>query len=265
MAPIARHPRSSAPMRPLTLALALTMALSVAGCSRAADTGGFDKDKVITYLVNHPEILDEAIQKYNEKAAADADAEARHEAAVAKAALNKDPKVRQALEHDARDFVANPNGRITVTEFYDYRCPHCVNAAPKVLKIIQTNPDVRFVFKEMPIFGDTSEYAARAAIAVKNAGGDYLGMYQTMMSTRGLNEAAVDTIAKAHGIDPSAAQAGAAKASADAQISEVHKLAKTLAIGGTPTFVIGDTVVPGEDMESVQKAIDGAKATAKAG
>ena len=93
------------------------------------------------------------------------------------------------MEHDPRDFVANPNGRITVTEFYDYRCPHCANMAPKVAELIEKNPDIRFVFKEMPIFGATSEHAAYAAIAVKKAGGDYLGLYQALMATHPLDRA----------------------------------------------------------------------------
>jgi protein-disulfide isomerase len=236
-----------------SLALALTISVAAAGCTRAATDDAFG-DKVRAYLMAHPEVIREAIQKLQDKDAADA-------AAKSKVALNDN---RQALEHDARDFVANPAGKITVTEFYDYRCPHCINAAPKVLRIIHDNPDVRFVFKEMPIFGATSEYAARAAIAVKNAGGDYLGMYQTMMTTHGLDETAVDAIAKAHGIDPAKAEAGQAKAAADAQISDVHKLAGALDIDGTPTFIIGDTLVPGEDMDAVQDAINKAKASAKA-
>ena len=80
------------------------------------------------------------------------------------------PALRAALERDPRDFVANPNGKVTVTEFYDYRCPHCINIAPKVVGLIRSQPDVRFVFKEMPIFGATSEHAARAALGRQGAG-----------------------------------------------------------------------------------------------
>ena len=74
------------------------------------------------------------------------------------------PALRAALEHAPRDFVANPAGKVTVTEFYDYRCPHCVNMAPTVLSIIHDNPNVRFVFKEFPIFGATSDTAAEGAL-----------------------------------------------------------------------------------------------------
>jgi protein-disulfide isomerase len=236
-----------------TLLLAATVALAVGGCTRAADQAvdpAFG-EKVKAYLLQHPEVIEEAIQKLQEKK----DAEA---ADKAKLALKSD---RQTLERDPRDFVANPGGKITVTEFYDYRCPHCINAAPAVLKIIHDNPDVRFVFKEMPIFGATSEHAARTAIAMKNAGGDYLGLYRDFMTTKGLNDAMVDQIAKAHGLDPAKVEQGAARTAADAQLDDAHKLAEKLAVDGTPTFVIGDTIVPGEDMDAVRDAI--AKARAK--
>ena len=235
------------------LLMAAAASLAVAGCTRAADDGGFG-DKVRAYLLQHPEVIEEAVQKLQEKR----DAEAADKARLA---LQSE---RQALEHDPRDFVANPGGKITVTEFYDYRCPHCINAAPQVLQIIHDNPDVRFVFKEMPIFGAVSEHAARTAIAVKDAGGDYLGLYRTFMSTRGLNDQEIDKIARAAGIDPAKAEQGKALAAEDAQLADVRKLADKLSIDGTPTFIIGDTIVPGEDMDAVKDAIAKARAAQKA-
>ena len=236
-------------MRRNTLLLAAVASFAMAGCTRANDDPAFDA-KVRAYLLAHPEVIQEAVEKLQEQ---------RDQASAAKAkiALQSD---RQALERDPRDFVANPGGRITVTEFYDYRCPHCINAAPAVLKLIHDNPDVRFVFKEMPIFGAVSEHAARTAIAVKASGGNYLGLYQTLMSTHGLNDEAVDKIARAGGVDPAKTEQGPLRAAADAQIADVHKLASALDIEGTPSFIIGDTLVPGEDMDAVRAAIAKAKA-----
>ena len=225
------------------LLLAASASLAVAGCSRAQDAG-FDA-KVHAYLLAHPEVIEEAVQKLQENKEAQS-------AAKAKVSLKQD---RQALERDPRDYVANPNGRITVTEFYDYRCPHCINAAPAVSKIIQDNPDVRFVFKELPIFGATSEHAAREAIAIKASGGDYLGFYKTVMATRGLDDEAIDKIARTYGVDPAKAQQGPLRTAADAQLADAHKLANQLDIEGTPTFIVGDTLVPGEDMDAVKSAI----------
>ena len=235
------------------LAMAAAGSLLVAGCSRAAEDPAFGA-KVRAYLLAHPEVIEEAVQKLQDQKDAQA-------AQKAKLAIDQD---RQSLERDPRDFVANPNGRITVTEFYDYRCPHCINAAPAVLKIIHDNPDVRFVFKELPIFGAVSEHAAREAIAIKAAGGDYLGYYKTLMATRGLDDATVDQVAKSYGVDPAKAQDGPFRRVADTELADVHKLANDVDVEGTPTFIIGDTVVPGEDMDAVKDAIAKARASAKA-
>jgi protein-disulfide isomerase len=243
------------PLKTLLLAVAVSFAL--AGCTRAADDSAF-KEKVRAYLLAHPEMLSEVAQELEDREEAKALAHSQE-------TLRKDPSVRQSLEHDPRDFVANPGGKITVTEFYDYRCPHCINAAPAVLKIIQDNPDVRFVFKEMPIFGATSEHAARTAIAMKNAGGDYLGLYRELMTARGLNDEMVDQIAKAHGVDPAKVEEGQARTAEDAQIADTRVLFDKLSLDGTPTFVIGDTIVPGEYMDGVRAAIAKARGVAKAG
>ena len=96
---------------------------------------------------------------------------------------------------------------MTVTEFYDYRCPHCINIAPKVVALIRTRPDVRFVFKEMPIFGATSEHAARAALAAKAQGKDYVGLYDAFMSAHPLTDDEIDRIAAAKGVDLAAMNA----------------------------------------------------------
>ena len=234
------------------LAAAAAASFLIVGCTRAQDASF--GDKVHAYLMAHPEVIEEAVQKLQEQ-------KDQQSQLKAKTALQHD---RQSLERDPRDFVANPTGKVTVTEFYDYRCPHCINAAPAVLKIIQDNPDVRFVFKELPIFGAVSEHAAREAIAIKASGGDYLGFYKTLMSNRGLDDGGIDKVARTYGVDPAKAQQGPLRTVADSEIADVHKLANELDIEGTPTFIIGDTLVPGEDMDAVKSAIAKARNGAKA-
>jgi protein-disulfide isomerase len=218
---------------------AATLALSA--CSKSADIDA----RIHDYILAHPEIIQQAMNKLQaQQDAADA--------AKAKVAINQ---YRQAIERDPRDFVANPGGKITLTEFYDYRCPHCINAAASVLRIIHDDPDVRVVFKEFPIFGATSEHAAAAAIALKDKGGDELGLYQDMMNTRPLDDAAIDRIARAHGVDPGVLDHGPIREQAQAQILAVRKLAIDLGIEGTPAFIVGDTLVPGDDTSAVTQAI----------
>jgi protein-disulfide isomerase len=227
-------------------------ALSLAGCQR--DDAGFDA-KVRAYLLAHPQDLRAALDNMQAKEEAAADAAADQKA---KAAL---PSLRAALERDPRDFVANPGGKVTVTEFYDYRCPHCINIAPKVVGLIRSRPDVRFVFKETPIFGPTSEHAARAAFAAKTQGKDYVGLYEALMATRSLDDAAIDRIAASKGINAAQMNAPATQA-ADAQhLSDVSDLFKALTFEGTPGFVVGDTFIRGEDFDGLVDAINKAEHT----
>jgi protein-disulfide isomerase len=206
----------------------MASALALSACDKVDKA--FD-ERVHAYLLAHPEVIQEAIDKLQAKQDAQA-------AALAKQAIVQN---RQAIERDPRDFVANPDGKITVTEFYDYRCPHCVNAAPAVLSIIHDSPDVRFVFKEFPIFGPVSEKAAAGAIAVKRAGGDYLGVYRDYMAARPLDEAAIDRTIRAHGVDPDSLKPAALPADIAAQLLSVRRLAMDLAIDGTPAFIIGSS------------------------
>jgi protein-disulfide isomerase len=232
------------------------LAFGLAACQPpSGDQASFDA-RVKDYLMKHPDELKAAIDNMQDKEDAD---QAKADAAAdakARAAL---PSLRAALEHDPRDFVANPNGKVTVTEFYDYRCPHCISIAPRVVTLIQSRPDVRFVFKEMPIFGDTSEHAARAAIAAKDQGKDYVGLYAAFMEARPLTDGDIDRIAAAKGVDLAAMNAPATLAKDKTQIDDIAKLAEKLAIDGTPGFVVGDTIIHGEDYDGLTAAIDKAE------
>ncbi|HSZ52771.1 MAG TPA: thioredoxin domain-containing protein [Caulobacteraceae bacterium] len=242
-------------MRRLVPLIALAGALSLAGCQKSHAASDDDKafgERVRAYLLAHPEVLQEATQRLEAKLAAQDEAE-QH---AAQKAL---PSLRAAVERDPRDFVANPGGTITVTEFYDYRCPHCVNAAPNVVALIRQHPDVRFVFKEMPIFGPVSEHAARAALAVKKAGGDYVGLYQAYMSARGLDDQTIDRLALAKGALP-ADLAPAAVHQNDAHLAANAALFTKLDLEGTPAFIVGDQFILGDDMKALNAALANAHA-----
>jgi protein-disulfide isomerase len=245
-------------MKPLAcLAAGALAALGLAAC-QPADDASFDA-RVKSYLLKHPDDLRAAIE--NMQAKNDAEQEKALAAAdlKAKAAL---PGLRAALERDPRDFVANPDGKITVTEFYDYRCPHCINVAPYVVSLVRSHPDVRFVFKEMPIFGATSEHAARAALAAKTQGKDYVGLYEAFMAARPLTDDEIDRLAAAKGVNLAAINAPAVLAKDQDQLDDVHTLADKLAIDGTPGFIVGNAIIHGEDRQALADAI--AKAEGKA-
>ncbi|MEJ2818703.1 DsbA family protein [Caulobacter sp. CCG-8] len=234
--------------RPLAIAAASIAALSLIGCGQANADKAFG-EKVHAYLIEHPEVLVEMSNKLQAKQAAE-------KASSAKGAINK---YRQALERDPRDFVANPNGSITVVEFFDYRCGYCKLAAPQIVDLIQKNPDVRFVFKDFVIFGHDSETAARLVLGAKDQG-KTIELHKRLMAEKSLDAAAVMRIAQAMGIDLTKARAVGESEAVTQHLADTHALAEALAIEGTPAFFVGDTMIPGADMHALNLAIDQARA-----
>ncbi|MEH6676819.1 DsbA family protein [Phenylobacterium sp.] len=234
--------------KPLPVLAALcASALALSACDRASDDAF--GERVRAYLLEHPEVIEEAVQKLGEK----------REQEAAQAAVSAIEANRAALEQDPRDFVANPNGAITLTEFFDYRCGYCKIAAPEIQEIIDNNPDVRVVFKEFPIFGEQSDETA-AIMLTDQAKAKTLELHERLMAEKSLDDAALDRHLTAVGIDPAAAREAAQAPAIQKQIADTHELAQTLGINGTPAFVIGDRLISGADMESVKAAIVNAKA-----
>jgi protein-disulfide isomerase len=238
----------------MTLRIALVLAaagLSLSACERVSDE--MFGQKVRAYLLEHPEVLVEVSKKLDEKQAAE-------QAQVEKASY---AKYRAELEADPRDFVANPNGKITVVELYAYKCGWCKRIAPEVMTLIKENPDVRFVFKEYPIFGGESVQAA-AIMASPAVRPKALELHARLMNEKALDAAAVDRHLAAAGLDPAAVRKAAASEAVQRHLSDNHQLAQALGIEGTPHFVVGDTIIKGADLEALRIAIGKAR-TAGAG
>ncbi len=232
-------------------ALAASLALSsmlLGACSPAKADKDFG-DKVRAYLLEHPEVLLEVSAKLEQKQALKA-------AETGRQAIGQ---YRQAIERDPRDFVANPTGSVTVTEFFDYRCGYCKLAAPEVVQLIRDNPDVRFVFKDFVIFGRDSEIAARLFLGAKDQG-KALELHKALMAEKNLDEAAAVRIASGLGVDVAKARAVGGSQATTQHLADTHALAQALVIEGTPAFIIGDKLIPGADMAALKLAIAQAKA-----
>ena len=241
-------------MKPLIL-IAAAAALALGACSDAASVGGdaaFGK-RVRAYLLEHPEVLEEAIVKLEEKKAAQATA------SQSKALASS----RQALERDPRDFALGPaDAKVAVVQFFDYRCPYCKTIADDYVRLAQQQPDVRFVFKEWPILDrggePVSEYAARAALAAK-AQGKYLQVHQALMSARALDMATIDLVLAANGVDLAAAKAAVNAPAVGEHLRETGKLADSIQAGGTPAFFVAGKPVEFTGPEALTTAIAQAK------
>lgn len=187
------------------------------------------------YLIENPEVLREAIQVLERR-------QKETEETAAKQAI-----VEQAKEiyRSEADLVAgNPNGGVTMAEFFDYNCPYCKRAMPDVLKLIETDKDLRVVLKEWPILGEDSIYGAKAALASRRQG-KYWEFHKALMAERRVNEASVTEVAKRVGLDVEQLKADMNAPEVQEVIDRNMKLAEALGLRGTPAFLIGEQLLPG--------------------
>ncbi|WP_306003921.1 thioredoxin domain-containing protein [Brevundimonas sp. C43] len=231
--------------------LALGLSVIALGFSAAPYlTGG---SNVRAYLLEHPEVLQEAQMALQTKDA-EAAVEETNQAAASNAGL---------LAPDARDPAFGPaNAKVTVIEFFDFRCPGCKAVAHDYRALMAAHPEVRFVFKDWPILdrGDdiTSQYAARAALAAHQQG-KYLEVYDALMTERALSIEAIDAILAAHGVDMARAKAAIAAPETTRHIADIHTTAAALRLRGTPTFFVNGKASPGIDPAEIGKLIEAAK------
>lgn len=164
----------------------------------------------------------------------------------------------KALFSDAADPTVGPaDAEVTIVEFFDYQCPYCGVVSEFIGKIQADDPRVRIVFKEWPILGSASEFAARAALAAERQG-QYLRFHETLMRTRGIpNEALIRNAASKVAIDPDRLLIELKSAKYDGVIRRNNQLAKQLGLIGTPSFVVGRTIVEGAiTRNQMEKLID---------
>ena len=242
-------------------ALAVSVAalvMSVAPYATGTDFGS----RVKAYLVQNPEVLQEVSNALELKAQQQQIVDNRKKTAEITARVTANPGL---LAVDGRDAAFGPaDARVTVIEFFDFRCPGCKATAPEVLRLMQAHPDVRFVFKDWPILdGPTngvSHYAARAALAAHREG-QYLAVFRDIMAEPSPTEASINAILAAHGVSLTEAEAAMASPGIARHLADTQTSATAMGLIGTPTFFVN-----GKASESIQPAaLDRAIRDAKAG
>jgi len=208
-----------------------------------AAEGGFNEaqtksiEKIVReYLINNPHILFD-VQAALEKKMETARAQQMEKSLVANAdTLFRAPNAAIA---------GNPKGDVTVVEFFDYNCGYCKHALGDVTKLVQSDKNIRMVFKELPIFGKESEEASRVALAARNQG-KYWEVHKDLLASQGrANEAKALRIAKKHGLDMTRIKADMKSPAIKKEIEETKVLAQNMGINGTPHFFVGNRMIPG--------------------
>jgi protein-disulfide isomerase len=153
---------------------------------------------------------------------------------------------RDTLERDPNaPVLGNLEGDITVVEFFDYNCPYCKRAMPEVDALLAEDGNIRLVMREWPILSEGSAFAARAALASRKQG-KYAELHNALMGMRGKVEAdTVLRVAGEIGLDLDRLKADMQAPEIDEHIATSMRLAEALGFNGTPSFVVGDQLVPG--------------------
>lgn len=188
------------------------------------------------YLVNNPEVFLEVQQ-----------------ALEAKMDKIQAEKLKVALSENAKDIyrdpdgavAGNPNGNITVVEFFDYNCGYCKKSFPDIAKLIAADPNIRVVFKELPILAKASEEASKVALAARLQG-RYWDMHKAIFESKApANEANSLKLAEKLGLDIARLKADMNGPVVKAELDKTKQLANKMGINGTPHFLVGDRAIPG--------------------
>lgn len=158
---------------------------------------------------------------------------------------------REELENDGVSVVmGNPNGDVTVVEFFDYQCGFCRKAHPDVKRLMAEDKNIRVVYKQFPILDRPNEVpmsliAAHMAMAA-NKQGKFEEFHQALFSAEGgLTQESLATIMATIGLDKEKAEAEMMSEEVGASIRNNMELAQKMGISSTPTFIIGDKVIEG--------------------
>ncbi len=201
------------------------------------------------YILDHPEVVVESLQRWQEQQKAESDERAKAALAEHRELLENNPAVPVA---------GNAKGDVTIVEFFDYRCGYCKRVFPAIQELIETDGNIRYVFKEFPILGPDSMVASQAAQAVWFIDPDrYLDFHTELMGAKGpLNEDRVLDLAAKVGLDRAAVKKGMEDPRVAETLAGNLGLGRALGVNGTPAFVIGGQLVPGAiDLDAMKELV----------
>ncbi len=203
------------------------------------------------YLMQNPDVMIEALKAAEAKANSEADASAAQ-------ALRE--RHREIFDDPATPVGGNPEGDVTIVEFFDYRCPYCKQVQPTLKTLLDQDRRLRFIYKEMPVLGAPSVVAAHAALAARSQG-KYEAFHTVMMAAKGqITEDVVYQVAGSIGLDVDRLKRDMAAPEIDQALKANLALASALDIHGTPGFIIGEHVVPGAiDLDALKNLVADAR------
>lgn len=202
---------------------------------------------IIETILKHPEALIQSVDNMQKKQASLQEQSAKQNVEAYKTSLFNDPESPVA---------GNKKGDVTIVEFFDYNCGYCKRSFDEILKLSQTDKNVRFVFKEYPVLAPSSETAARASLAFNALKPDrYLDYHAALFRLGGrFDEETLASTAENFGVKADKLKEKMKDAAITKHLQDNAELAAKLGARGVPLFVIGSDIAPGalsyEDLQS---------------
>ena len=211
------------------------------GIQQLSAPHGVQAEAVRAYLLDHPEVIPEAMQRLQDR-----------EQGKAVAAIGVD-----LTKPFGNAYSGNAQGDVTLVEFYDYNCGYCRASLPLLKQLTQADPKLRIVYRELPILAPSSKAAARASLLAANQG-KFPAFHDALYAGGPVSDATIAAAAKTAGVDMT--KMAAFQPQADAEIARNLEAAGRLGLTGTPSWIVGNRILSGAlPLEQLQKAIADAR------
>ncbi|WOE74829.1 DsbA family protein [Alterisphingorhabdus coralli] len=199
------------------------------------------------YILDNPEIIPEAIDRLRAKQAAE-----------------RIDGIRDQIEKPfEQGFAGNPNGDVVLVEFSDFACGYCRQSVGDVARLLSEDPNLKVVFRELPILSDASGKAAQMALAAANQD-RYYSFHKAMFDAGRPSDQTIEAAAKSAGMDLEAAKAFISTPAAQAELESNIRIAQQLEFTGTPSWVIGNQIFSGAvGYDQLKAAIEAERANGK--
>ncbi len=248
-------------LKQITFSLALIASIFASSMLSAADEKYVTKDEVgeivKKYLMDNPEVIIQSFESYQQKQIVERQNKAKE-------ALDK--RKNDIYNNTSSPVIGNTKGDVAVVYFFDYNCGFCKKTYPTITKLIEDDKNVKVILKEFPILGQSSELAAKYAIAVNMIDKAKYSEYhaQLMKFTGEKNDASLTDLAKKIGIKEDKLKETLSKKEVSDYIASIRNLAMDLGIQGTPAFIVGNDLIPGAvDAETLKERVKAIRAATK--
>jgi protein-disulfide isomerase len=224
--------------------------INLSEAASLTDPGKEELENTIKDVIqNNPEMIVNAFKAAQEKSSAEA-------ASKSKLALaSKKQEIESVL---SSPYSGNPKGDVTIVEFFDYRCGYCKTVNKTVQELLVQDKNIKILYKELPILGEASLMASKAALAVYHIDNSkYFDYHNQLMQIQNVDKEAIEKVAVNVGISVDTLKAAMEKPLIKEELDRIQNLAQQVGISGTPAFVIDGELIPGAiDLASFKAKIE---------